>query len=66
MDYVLFKKAFCLIKKKEHLTTEGVSKIANIRASKNGGAPDSFKVVFAHITPVTRVEIKPTIFQNPS
>jgi len=35
MDYVLFKKAFCLIKNKEHLTTEGVSKIANIRASMN-------------------------------
>ena len=34
-DYELFKQAFCIIKNKEHLTAEGVSKLVNIRASMN-------------------------------
>ena len=68
-DYVLFKQAFCLIKNKEHLTDEGVRKIVNIRASmkplpkvpssiskgQGGGVPDSLKIAFPSITPVTRV-----------
>lgn len=63
---MLFKQAFCIIKNKEHLTAEGVSKLVNIRASMNWGLPDYFKEAFPSITPVTRVEFLPQILQNSS
>ena len=65
-DYVLFKQAFLIIKNKEHLTVEGVSKLVNIRASMNWGVPDSLKLAFPSITPVTRVEFLPQILKNSS
>lgn len=34
-DFILFKQVINLIKNKEHLTLEGISKIANIKASMN-------------------------------
>lgn len=34
-DFVLFKRAYLLVKNKEHLTNEGVLKLANIKASMN-------------------------------
>jgi len=34
-DFILFKQAFTLIKDKEHLASEGILKIANIKSSMN-------------------------------
>jgi len=38
-DFKLFKQAFELIKRKEHLTIEGIKKIVSIRASMNTDLP---------------------------
>jgi len=56
-DYELFKQAFELVDRKEHLTPEGFHKILAIRASINNGLSEELKVAFPDITPI----LKPTI-----
>nr|ACV41171.1 ribosomal protein 3/homing endonuclease-like fusion protein [Ophiostoma megalobrunneum] len=53
-DYILFKKAYSLIKNKDHLTKEGLNKILAIRASINLGLSDDLKEAFPNIIPVER------------
>lgn len=53
-DYILFKQAYELVKQKDHLTSEGVQKIVNIRASMNLGLSDNLKKAFPNTTPVSR------------
>ena len=57
-DYLLFKKAFEIVKDKSHLTKEGLSKIINIKASMNLGLSDVMKSEFPQCIPVKRPEIK--------
>ena len=53
-DYLLFKQAYELIKNKEHLTHEGLSKIVGIKASINKGLPDQLKEAFPDVEPINR------------
>jgi len=45
-DYILFKKAFNIIKLQEHLTQEGLLKLIGIKASLNLGLTPSLKEAF--------------------
>ena len=40
-DYILYKKAFYIIKLQEHLTKEGLLKLIKIKSSLNLGLNDS-------------------------
>ena len=53
-DYLLFKKAFNLIKLKEHLSEKGLLKLVAIKASINLGLPNNLKEAFPIITPIER------------
>lgn len=53
-DFILFKQALDLIRSKEHLTTSGLEKIVNIRASMNLDLPGSLKASFPNVVPVDR------------
>jgi hypothetical protein len=53
-DYQLFKQAFDLISRKEHLTLEGLRKIVGVKASINLGLSDSLKVAFFDIKPIEK------------
>jgi hypothetical protein len=53
-DYLLFKQAFELVSRKEHLTMEGLQKIVNIKASMNLGLSDKLKAAFPDYIPVHR------------
>jgi hypothetical protein len=56
-DYELFKQAYVLILNKEHLTTEGIGKIVEIKASMNRGLSDELKAAFPKIIPVPRPSV---------
>jgi len=53
-DYLLFKQAFELLKRKEHLTVEGLKQIVAIKASSNLGLSEQLKEHFTEISPVLR------------
>jgi hypothetical protein len=57
-DFILFKQAFELISRKEHLTPEGFQKILAIKASINNGLSSSLKEAFPDITPEPRPTVK--------
>lgn len=55
VDFQLFKQAVKLMIKKQHLTTEGLAKIVNIKASMNfGSMPKAIASLFPKIEPVER------------
>jgi LAGLIDADG endonuclease len=58
IDYILFKKAFYIIKLQEHLTKEGLLKLIRIKSSLNLGLSNSLKEKFPNWNeyPVTRPE----------
>lgn len=58
IDYILFKKAFYIIKLQEHLTKEGLLKLIRIKSSLNLGLSNSLKEKFSNWNeyPVTRPE----------
>jgi len=51
-DFILFKKAFGIVLRKEHLTPEGFQEILRIRAAMKKGLPDLFKTEYPDIIPV--------------
>ena len=53
-DYQLFKQAFKLLERQEHLTIEGLKKILSIRASMNWGLSPELHAAFPYIIPVDR------------
>lgn len=53
-DYLLFKRVFELIKKKEHLTIEGLNKIVGIKASLNLGLTHGLKEAFPKVVQFNR------------
>ena len=57
-DYILFKQAVKLIVDKEHLTTEGLFKLVNIKASLNMGLSDMSKQSFPYAVPVIKPKIE--------
>ena len=50
-DFKLFKQAFYLIERKEHLTLEGFIKIVAIKAAMNNGLSDVLWTAFPNIIP---------------
>lgn len=65
-DYLLFKEAFKLVNRKEHLTIEGIHKIVSIKALMNNGLSDNLKYFFSDITPVPRSLILSKKIPNPN
>ena len=62
-DYQLFKQAFEIVNRKEHLSFNGLDKIISLKASINKGLSDKLKVAFPNIIPVQRPLVKsPPIF----
>ena len=55
-DYILFKKAFNIIKAGEHLNKEGLLKIIGIKASLNLGLSPNLKESFPNFVLVSRPE----------
>jgi len=53
-DYQLFKRAFELIKNKNHLTPDGFRQILSIRAAINLGLSDFLKEAYPETIPVER------------
>ena len=53
-DYLLFRKAVMMMKKGEHLTSEGLKSIINIRASMNRGLTPALKESFPDHVPASR------------
>ena len=64
-DYLLFKQAFNLFINKEHLTMDGLSKIASIKNSMNLGLSDALKVAFPNIVLVVRPLVENQSILNP-
>lgn len=64
-DFLLFKKAFDIVKNKEHLTEAGLRKLLSIRASLNKGLSERLNVAFPGIIPVVRPQVpKPNLELN--
>jgi hypothetical protein len=57
-DYLLFRAAAELMKGKEHLTMEGVHKIASIKTSLNLGLNEELKAAFPLLNPVVRPSVE--------
>jgi antitoxin component HigA of HigAB toxin-antitoxin module len=53
-DYLLFKEVVMMIRRKEHLTVEGIEKIVNIKATINWGLTDVLRYNFPNVKPVQR------------
>ena len=53
-DYKLFKQALELMKRKEHLTKDGIRKLVSIKASQNLGISSALESAFENIIPVER------------
>lgn len=53
-DYLLFRETVMLMIRKEHLTKEGLHKIAAIKASMNLGLSKKLQAAFPNIKPVAR------------
>lgn len=53
-DYELIKKAFYIIKNKEHLTEEGLYQIVAIKASLKLGLSSELTSAFSNVTPMVR------------
>ena len=64
VDYELFKPAFDIIKNKEHLTSEGLIKIVEIRASLNRGLSEKLIETFANAVPIERPIVKEQIIKD--
>jgi LAGLIDADG endonuclease len=56
-DYLLWREVVLIMKRKEHLTDEGVQAIVSKRASINLGITDDLKVTFPNIIPAKRPEV---------
>jgi hypothetical protein len=64
-DYLLFKQAFELISRKEHLTKEGLNKLIAIKSVVNKGLSPDLKAVFPNVIPVQRPLAVSQVIQDP-
>ena len=62
-DFKLLKMVVIKLKRKEHLTEDGLRKIVAIKASMNYGLSEKLSVAFPDVVPVKRplVELSQTI-----
>ena len=64
-DYQLFKQAWELIKRKEHLTQQGLEKLVSIKASMNLGLSSELKAGFPNTIPVARPLVQNHLIPDP-
>ena len=62
-DYKQFKYAYSIVKKKEHLTNEGLRKIVAIKASMNWGLSENLKLAFPDVVPSLRT-VRPLVLDK--
>ena len=65
-DFLLFKQIVHIINTKQHLTIEGLNKIASLRASMNWGLSNELKESFPDVVAVQRPLIQNQVIQNPN
>jgi len=65
-NYLLFKRAFELVLRKEQLTPGGFCEILSIKAAINLGFSDSLKEAFPDIIPVERPRVEDQIISDPN
>lgn len=65
-DYLLFKSAFEIIKKKEHLTLEGLHKLLAVKAAMNKGLPEILKDAFPNVSPIERPSVLDSKIPDPN
>lgn len=63
-DYTLFKQVIELMRRGEHLTTDGVLKIINLKASLNWGLSDKLKEEWINVTPAIRPSVLPSTIKD--
>lgn len=56
-DYLLFRKVAMIMKRKEHLTVQGVQAIVNIRATLNKGLTPALKEAFPNSVAVPKPQM---------
>lgn len=64
-DFELLKRALEIMNRKEHLTSEGLQKIVNIKASMNKGLSAKLKSAFPNTKPVPCQGTDLSGFTNP-
>ena len=57
-DYELFKRAYEIIKNKEHLTKQGIKLLVALKANQNLGLSEKLKLAFTDVIPVARPLVK--------
>ena len=57
-DYLLFKQVVIIMKNKEHLISEGLTKIISIRVSMNKGLTETLSTNFPGIIPAVRPSVE--------
>ena len=65
-DFRFSKIVLKKMKRKEHLTLEGLHEIVAIKASMNRGLSEMLKVAFPDIVPVERPKIDSPLTRNPN
>lgn len=60
-DYLLFKQIVSIIQLKEHLTTKGLQRIINIKATLNFGLSKELQLMFPETIPVARPLREPCV-----
>lgn len=65
-DYLLFKSAFEIISRKEHLTPEGFREILSIKAAINLGLTDSLTEVYPNIVSKDRPKVEDLVAIDPA
>jgi len=65
-DYLLFKEIILLKERKEHLTSEGLQKLVNLRATLNLGLSPQLAAAFPNTNPVSRPVINNTEIPDPN
>lgn len=64
-DFELFKMAFNMINKKDHLNTKGFMKILSLKSALNLGLPSNLKTAFPGIIPYLRPQVLAQPIKDP-
>jgi hypothetical protein len=65
-DYLLFKSAYNILKKKEHLTIKGLYKLLAIKSVSNNGLPPVLQENFPDITSMDRPRVLDSKISDPN
>lgn len=64
-DFILFTKAFNVVKTKQHLSEAGLTQLIKIKGNLNQGLPEKFKAAFPNVVPMSRPQVpKPNLDSN--